>query len=93
MSEARQLEAGILVDDVPQRGLKLLDVDVLGVDPAQGMPVDALRRVPRGLARPQVAAEAEYREQVPFGGVGELGVRPRQRTKVGSTHETEKIVR
>lgn len=52
--ETGKIEPGVLVDDVPRGGLELLDVDVLGVDPAQRVSVDALRGVASGLAHPSL---------------------------------------
>jgi hypothetical protein len=45
--EARQIEAGVFVDGVSQRSLKFLDVDVLGIDPVQGVNRLMLMEVPR----------------------------------------------
>jgi hypothetical protein len=52
--EIGKLEPGVLAHDVARCGLELLDVDVLGVDPAQGVAVNALRRMPCGLAHPRL---------------------------------------
>jgi hypothetical protein len=54
--EVRQLETGILSDDVSQRGLKLGGVDMLSVDPPHRVSVDALRSMMGRLAGAQVAA-------------------------------------
>jgi hypothetical protein len=63
-------EAGVSVDEVPLRSLKLLDVDVLVVDAGQGVAVNHLRGVVGRLAGPQIAAVAENRQEVTPGGVG-----------------------
>ena len=80
--QERKLEAGVGVDEVPLRSLKLLDVDVLVVDAAQGVAVHHLRGVTGRLAGPQIAAVAENRQEVTPGGVGDLGVGARRRAEV-----------
>ena len=55
---------------------------MLGVDPLQRLPIDALRGMARGLARPEVAAESEDREQIALGGIFELRIRSRGRSEM-----------
>ncbi len=80
--ELGQLEPGILAGDVGGCGFELVDGDMLGVDPAQRVPVDAVRCVARGLVHAEVAADPEDREQIPLGRVLQLGIRARQWAEV-----------
>ena len=70
----RQREAGILVDHVDHRRLQLVDVDVLGVDPAQRRRRGDVGGVPGGLIGTKIAAVAEHGEQVASDGLRELRI-------------------
>jgi hypothetical protein len=58
----RQREADILVDDVHHCRLQLIDVDVLGIDPAQRRRRGDVGGVPSGLIGTKIAAIAEHGE-------------------------------
>jgi hypothetical protein len=68
--ELGQIEPGIFAGDVGGCGFELVDGDVLGVDPTQRVPVDALWGMARRLVDAEIAAEPEDREQIALGRVG-----------------------
>jgi hypothetical protein len=78
----RQGKAGVLVDDVDQRRLQLVGVDVLRVDPAQRLRRRNLGGVPGGLPWTEIAAVSEHGEQVALDGLRELRIGAGRRPEV-----------
>jgi len=77
-----QGEACELVDDVSHRGLQLVGVDMLSVEPSQHLCRDALWSVTRGLVWAEVAAIAEDGEEVAQHGLSELRIGAGRRSEV-----------
>jgi hypothetical protein len=64
-----QRETSVLVDDVDHRGLQLVGIDVLRIDPAQRLRRRHFGSVPGGLTWAEITAVAEHGEQVPLYGL------------------------
>jgi hypothetical protein len=79
---SRQREAGILVDHVHHRCFQLVDVDVLGVNPAQRRSRGDVGGVSGSLIGAKIAAIAEHGEQVASDGLREFRIGPGRRSKV-----------
>ena len=79
---SRQWEADILVDHVHHRRLQLVDVDVLGVDPAQRRRRGDVGGVPGGLIGTKIAAIAEHGEEIALDGLREFRIGPGWRSEV-----------
>lgn len=77
-----QVQAQIQLDQLALRGLQPLQAHVPPVDKRHHVRRDAIAHVARGLGRPQVAAHREDGQQIPLGGVADLGITARQRPKV-----------
>jgi len=78
----RQRKANILVDDIDHRRLQLLGIDVLRVDPAQHLSRCDFRGVAGRLAWPEIAAIAEYREEITLYGISEFWIGARRWPKM-----------
>ena len=70
----RQRKADILVDHVHHRRFQLVDVDMLGVDPAQRRRRSDVGGVPGSLIGTKIAAVAEHCEQVASDGLHKFGI-------------------
>jgi hypothetical protein len=78
----RQGEADILPDHIDHRRLQLFGIDVLGIDPTQRLRRGDLGGMTGGLAGTEIAAIAEYREQITLDGLGELWIGAGGRSEV-----------
>jgi hypothetical protein len=73
----RQAEADILADHIDHRGIQLLGIDMLRIDPTQCLRGGDLGGVAGSLIGAEVAAVAEHGEQIALDGLRELRIRAR----------------